>query len=160
GARGAAAQAAGVEVTWPRGAAPALRTPLIVAMLIASGLSVLSCRRPRALDVQAETDCADVETLRVCWQGGVPRVVKRPGPMPATDWRCAGSGATRRCTRRTDDAPAFACAGNHCEQRHPRAPDDGEWLCADSAGATVCVGGERAAGVAPAPADPGWFCGA
>jgi len=38
-------------------------------------------------------------------------------------------------------------------------PDDGEWQCADSGGATVCLGGERAAGVAAAPADPGWFCG-
>jgi len=38
-------------------------------------------------------------------------------------------------------------------------PDDGEWACADSAGTTVCRGGARAAGVAAAPPDPGWFCG-
>jgi hypothetical protein len=38
-------------------------------------------------------------------------------------------------------------------------PDDGEWQCADSAGATICTGGERAAGVAPAPPDPRWRCG-
>jgi hypothetical protein len=38
-------------------------------------------------------------------------------------------------------------------------PDDGDWTCADSAGVTVCVGGERAAGVAPAPGDPAWTCG-
>jgi hypothetical protein len=29
----------------------------------------------------------------------------------------------------------------------------------DSAGTTICTGGERAAGVAPAPRDPAWFCG-
>ena len=148
-------------MTWARSAARSLRAPLIAAILIASGLPILACRRrPPAPDVEAGTDCADVETLRVCWQGDVARVVKRPGPMPATDWRCAGGGATRRCTRRTDDAPAFACAGDRCVQRHPRAPDDGEWQCADSAGATVCVGGARPAGVAPAPADAGWTCGA
>jgi hypothetical protein len=39
-------------------------------------------------------------------------------------------------------------------------PDDGQWQCADSAGATICTGGERAAGVAPAPPDDGWSCGA
>jgi hypothetical protein len=39
-------------------------------------------------------------------------------------------------------------------------PDDGEWTCADRAGATLCVGGERAAGVAAAPPDPRWTCGA
>jgi len=38
-------------------------------------------------------------------------------------------------------------------------PDTGEWQCMDSAGATICMGGERAAGVAPAAADPRWFCG-
>jgi len=147
-------------VTWPRSPAPPLRARLSAALLIASALSVPSCRRAGTPGGEAGGDCADVETLRVCWQAGGPRVVTRPGPTPATDWRCAGAGATRRCTRRTDDAPAFTCAGNHCQQRHPRAPDDGEWLCADSAGAMVCVGGERAAGVAPAPADPGWLCGA
>jgi hypothetical protein len=39
-------------------------------------------------------------------------------------------------------------------------PDDGEWTCTDQAGAMICVGGERAAGVAPAAADPAWTCGA
>jgi hypothetical protein len=39
-------------------------------------------------------------------------------------------------------------------------PDDGEWTCADRAGATLCVGGDRAAGVAAAPPDPRWRCGA
>ena len=90
----------------------------------------------------AGADCANVETLRVCWNAGVPRVV---GP------------ATARGPAR---APAFTCNGTHCEQRHPRMPDTGEWQCSDSAGATICRGGERAAGVAPAPADPAWRCGA
>jgi hypothetical protein len=38
-------------------------------------------------------------------------------------------------------------------------PDDGEWTCADSAGAVVCVGGERAAGVVAGPPDAAWICG-
>jgi hypothetical protein len=99
---------------------------------------------------------------------GSPRVVKRPVPAsasaPAMGWRCVGGGAARTCTSRATSAPAFACDGSRCEQRHPRMPDDGEWQCTDSAGATVCMGGERAAGVAPGPApdrsDAGWFCGA
>jgi hypothetical protein len=53
----------------------------------------------------------------------------------------------------------FSCEGSRCTQRFPRLPDDGDWTCADTAGATVCVGGEKPAGVAPAPADPGWTCG-
>jgi hypothetical protein len=57
-------------------------------------------------------------------------------------------------------APAFACDGGRCVQRAPRMPDDGEWACADSGGPVVCVGGERAAGVAAAPPDPAWRCGA
>ena len=112
-------------------------------------------------------DCADVETLRICWDDGRPRVVSRPvpaniAPPSPMGWRCVGGGAARVCTSRAAAAPAFVCAGDRCEQRHPRMPDDGEWQCSDSAGATVCAGGERAAGVAPAPApaDAGWFCGA
>jgi hypothetical protein len=38
-------------------------------------------------------------------------------------------------------------------------PDDGEWTCADAAGAAICVGGEPAAGVPPGPPDPSWRCG-
>ena len=135
----------------------------------ALALAIPSCRSPaRAPD--GEGDCADVETLRVCWDStGSPRVVKRPvpasAPAPAMGWRCVGGGATRTCASRAASAPAFACDGDRCEQRHPRMPDAGEWQCTDSAGATVCMGGERAAGVAPAPApsqpsDAGWFCGA
>ncbi|HEY7374765.1 MAG TPA: hypothetical protein VIF57_21550 [Polyangia bacterium] len=126
------------------------------------------CRAPTApaADGARGADCADVETLRVCWGGDGARVVRRPVPAapPAgaspMGWRCAGSGAARRCALRDAGAPPFTCAGARCTQRHPRMPDDGEWQCADSAGATVCLGGERAAGVAAAPADAGWFCGA
>ena len=65
---------------------------------------------------------------------------------------------------RTSDAAArallaFACEGARCTQRYPRMPDDGEWTCADAAGAAICVGGEPAAGVAAAPPDPAWRCG-
>jgi hypothetical protein len=96
-----------------------------------------ACRRP-AGGAAAGGDCADVETLRVCWDGAGPHVVGRAAPARG---------------------PSFNCAGNRCEQRHPRMPDAGTWQCMDSAGATICMGGERAAGVAPSPADPRWFCG-
>jgi len=56
--------------------------------------------------------------------------------------------------------PRFACTGDRCEQRHPRLPDDGEWECVDMAGASVCRGGEPAAGVVPGPPDGRWSCGA
>ena len=133
-------------------------------------LSVLACRAPApdgAARAAEGTDCADVETLRVCWDGGGARVVQRALPAASAaaapmGWRCVGSGATRSCAARAASAPAFTCAGSRCEQRHPRMPDDGEWQCTDSAGATICMGGERAAGVAAAtaPVETGWFCGA
>ena len=104
-------------------------------------LVVLAACRARAPEPQ-RADCADVQTLRVCWDGAGPHVVARP---PAAPGRAPG--------------PAFACTGTRCEQRHPRMPDDGEWQCSDSAGATVCMGGERAAGVARSAAEPAWFCG-
>jgi hypothetical protein len=113
----------------------------------------------------AGADCADVETLRVCWDAaGGPHVAKLPppasAPPAALGWRCVGNGAAIKCMRRTASAPAFVCTGSRCLQQHPRMPDDGEWQCTDSAGATICLGGERAAGVSAAgPPDAGWFCG-
>jgi len=107
-------------------------------------LAATACHRPvpdQADDGAPRRDCAAVETLQVCWDGARPRVVKRAPPAPAR-------------------GPAFTCVANHCEQRHPRMPDAGEWQCMDSAGATICVGGGRAAGVAPSAADSRWFCGA
>ncbi len=55
--------------------------------------------------------------------------------------------------------PRFTCDGKRCTQPYPRVPDDGEWTCADAAGTAICVGGERAAGVAPSPSGRGWACG-
>ena len=137
-------------------------------MAVASALLAAPACRPRApapgtaAADAAGADCADVETLRVCWSAGGPHVVKRPLPASASavGWRCAGSGAARVCTSRAATAPAFVCVGDRCQQSHPRMPDDGEWQCTDSAGATLCMGGERAAGVAAGPTDAGWFCGA
>ena len=108
---------------------------------------------------------APVGTRRVCWsEEGVPTPVARPVPgVPATSplgWRCAWPGPARLCLDRRADVPAFTCAGERCAQAHARRPDDGEWTCVDTAGAVVCLGGERAAGVAVAPRDPAWICGA
>jgi hypothetical protein len=112
--------------------------------------------------------CADVGALRACWPTDGPaddvRLVPRPLPAMAArsplGWRCAGQGPTRTCVDRRAGAPPFVCEGARCRQTHPRQPDDGEWSCADSAGATICQGGLPAAGVASAPADPAWLCGA
>jgi hypothetical protein len=109
--------------------------------------------------------CADVGTLRACWGAtGAPRLVPRPLParrvFSLEGWRCAGAGPARTCVDRRASAPPFTCQGERCTQRHARLPDEGEWTCADAAGAVVCVGGERAAGVVAAPPDPAWICGA
>jgi hypothetical protein len=110
--------------------------------------------------------CSDLGSIRACWGGECGRtgcVVERPFPSAVAisplGWRCTGARAERRCFERSARAGEFACRENTCVQRHPRLPDDGEWLCADSAGAVLCTGGEPAAGVAPARAEPGWFCG-
>jgi hypothetical protein len=114
-------------------------------MAALSLLAMTACRRPAA-DPESggadRRDCADVDTLRVCWDGARPRVVGRATRAPAIA-----------------RGPAFACVADQCEQRHPRMPDAGEWQCMDSAGATICRGGAPAAGVAPSAADPRWFCG-
>lgn len=109
--------------------------------------------------------CADVGTLRACWgAAGAPRLVPRPVPARAASsslgWRCAWPGPVRLCVDRRASAPAFTCEGALCTQRHARLPDEGEWTCADAAGAVVCVGGERAAGVVAGPPDAAWICGA
>jgi hypothetical protein len=109
--------------------------------------------------------CADVGMLRACWgAAGAPRLVPRPLPSrPAFSemgWRCAWPGPVRLCVDRSESASSFECKGTLCTQRHARLPDDGEWTCADAAGAVVCVGGERAAGVVAGPPDAAWICGA
>ncbi len=110
--------------------------------------------------------CTDLAELRVCWGGecgDAGCVEARPAPpLPAVSalgFRCVGSGGARRCTDRAARAGGFECHGDVCVQAHPRLPSDGEWLCADAAGAVVCAGGEAAAGVAAARNDAGWYCG-
>lgn len=108
--------------------------------------------------------CADVGTLRVCWSDAHAAVlVARPVPARRASsplgWRCAWPGPARVCVDRRADVPAFSCAGERCKQTYARRPDDGEWTCVDTAGATVCESAGRAAGVAAAPPDPAWTCG-
>ena len=95
----------------------------------------------------------------------------KPTPRPAMDaaaraparassplgWRCP-AGA-RSCVDRAHLAAPFECAGNRCVQRHPVMPDDGDWNCGETAGVTLCTGGEVAAGVKPGGIAPGWICG-
>jgi hypothetical protein len=109
--------------------------------------------------------CADVGTRRVCWdEQGAARVVARPVPSVAAasalGWRCARPGPTRLCVDRAASTPIFSCAGERCTQRHARRPDDGEWTCVDTAGATLCLGSARPAGAVAGPPDAAWICGA
>lgn len=119
---------------------------------------------PVPTDADGES-CADVADLRVCWHGGGTRLVARPLPAQpspsAMGWRCIGGGHERRCRDRMAEAPGFSCHGSLCTQRHARLPDDGEWSCADSAGAVVCTGGTEPAGVIAVPGRQatGWLCG-
>jgi hypothetical protein len=150
---------------------------LAVAGLGLAGVAISGCRRgspvaapkpslsvPIAVPtVEPRLPCADVGTSRVCWsEAGAATVVARAVPTsPASSplgWRCAWPGPARLCVDRRADAPPFSCVGERCTQTHARRPDDGEWTCVDSAGAEICLGGGRAAGVAPAPADPAWLC--
>jgi hypothetical protein len=85
-------------------------------------------------------------------------VPPRPAPTPA-GFRCTGQGEARTCSAR-DDAGPFVCEGDFCTQRHPRQPDDGQWQCADDSGASVCSGGEPAAGTVRTEPARGWICGA
>ncbi|HVU00752.1 MAG TPA: hypothetical protein VHE30_03340 [Polyangiaceae bacterium] len=115
----------------------------------------------------ASPHCADVGLVRACWvvpgaPGGVT-VIDRPVPTPVLSkmgFRCSGNGAERTCSDRALSAEEFACDGPRCSQRHPRLPDDGEWECADVAGAVFCNGGGRAAGIAPGSSDTGFVCNA
>jgi hypothetical protein len=143
-------------------------------------LPLFGCRRgageqlsPRGLaDVaapNADPDglCVDLAAHRVCWAEGCPAgLCLRSRPIPdvirawAEDYRCTGSGNTRRCAPRAARAPRFRCRGPRCSQEQPRLPNDGEWECADLAGAVLCRGGSEPAGVTHANVDPGWLCGA
>jgi hypothetical protein len=152
-------------------------TLLVVVALALSTCAALACRRAPAVvapprleasipvpTAEPRLPCADVGALRVCWSDArvaalVPRAVP---PAPASSplgWRCAWPGLARLCVDRHADAPVFSCAGQPCVQLQARRPDDGEWTCVDGAGAEVCLSAGRAAGVAPAPADPAWICG-
>jgi hypothetical protein len=76
--------------------------------------------------------------------------------------------ACRSGTRQgTDGGPTepgertrFVCSNARCVQTYPRFPDDGEWTCNDTAGVTVCSGGDPPAGVPFNRSDPAWICGA
>jgi hypothetical protein len=155
------------------------RNPSLWLVLLLA-LPLLGCRRgageqltpQRLADVAAPNSdpdglCVDLGAHRVCWAAGCPAgLCLRDRPMPeairawAGDYRCTGSGNTRRCSPRAARAPRFQCRGRRCSQEQPRLPDDGEWECADVAGAVLCRGGSEPAGVAHASADPGWLCGA
>ena len=143
---------------------------LILAALSASACAHRSAPHPSALGSwQVEADdrgesCADLSELRVCWtaNGGV-RIAPRPVPkVPAASplgWRCTGSGSARTCTGREKEVGVFTCMSGRCVEGHPRLPDDGEWSCADMAGAVVCSGGDAAAGIPKAVSDAAWICG-
>lgn len=87
----------------------------------------------------------------------VATAVPRARAASPLGWRCP-SGA-KACVDRAALAPEFRCAGERCVQLHPVMPDDGEWTCGETAGVTLCTGGEAAAGVAPVGTAPGWTCG-
>jgi hypothetical protein len=160
--------------------APVGRARARVALVaIASLVAALACRRappgparaPRletpvpVPTAEPRLPCADVGALRACWSDAraaalVPRPVPAASASSAMGWRCAWPGPARLCVDRRADVPPFSCAGARCTQAHARRPDDGEWTCVDSAGAEVCLEVARAAGVAAAPADPAWICGA
>lgn len=116
---------------------------------------------------EADALCGDLGDQRVCWASSCPSGVcvhprVLPGALRATPraFRCTGLGHERRCEPRWRRAPPFHCRAGRCVQEQPRLPDDGDWECADIAGVALCRGGSKPAGVAAAPVDPGWFCGA
>lgn len=137
------------------------RSTLTLTLTVSVALALPSACSPKGGD--RDDLCADIGSIRACWTGAAARIVPRPVPKDtapsAMGWRCVGTGGARRCVARAATSAAFVCSGSVCEQRHPRMPDDGEWRCSDSGGATVCAGGEPAAGVAPTVVDAGWLCG-
>jgi hypothetical protein len=143
-----------------------VRGLVVAATLVAGGLAAAAPgARPvptPAADLAGASVCADVGVTRVCW-ADAPRAVARTAPPAAAatpmGWRCWGAGAKRVCVDRGAAAPAFACDGPRCRQRHARLPDDGEWTCVDDGGAVVCVGASPPAGVVAGPVDAGWLCG-
>jgi hypothetical protein len=115
----------------------------------------------------ASPRCSDVGNLRVCWEAPEPTdgivVTARSVPRVALSrlgFRCTGSGARRVCVDRARGTEEFRCAGDRCEERHPRRPDAGEWECVDVAGAVFCRGGEPPAGAPPGAPDAGFICAA
>lgn len=73
--------------------------------------------------------------------------------------RAAPSASPLRSLLAVPRADRFSCGPDQCVQSHPRLPDSGQWRCAESGLVVWCAGGEPAAAVAPAPADPGYRCG-
>ena len=117
----------------------------------------------RADPVSPAAALAVVALLLACKTTSRPGLadVSRPTARAssALGWRCP-PGA-KACLDRASLAPPFRnCDNDRCVQLHPGLPDDGEWTCGETAGVTLCTGGEAAAGVAPTGLAPGWRCGA
>ncbi len=151
---------------------------LEVCVIVCVGVMLAACRSRSVERASVETStsfpaptddrgllCLDVGAMRACWENGrsEPATVRRPlpsiGAPTALGWRCTGQGAARVCVDRVGSVGTFVCKGADCQQLHPRLPDDGEWSCADDAGAVVCVGSEPPAGVVPGAVEAGWICG-
>ncbi len=148
--------------------ARALRLLAVVACMLGCRAAPSAPRAVGAIPTPAadpRAPCADVGTRRVCWdEHATASVVARPVPSVAASsalgWRCAWPGPTRLCVDRAAGAPVFSCAGARCTQQPARRPDDGEWTCVETAGATLCLGSASPAGVVAGPPDAAWICGA
>jgi hypothetical protein len=152
------------------------RWPLHASSTLAAVSLSLACDKPvqpRPFLVQPDQQghlanptppCGDfAPNLYVCWSAdGTPvSATETAIELTLSDLgnRCAAKKGTRRCVDRGRNAEPFRCEGTRCVQRHPRLPDDGEWQCMEQAGAVVCLGGGRAAGVAPGGDSLGYDCG-
>lgn len=113
--------------------ARSLRVEALLCLLVAA------CAPPGP---GADAPCANLRTVRVCWDARCPEGV------------CVAPLAAQAAAAR------FVCSGEPpvCVQRFPRRPDDGEWECVELEGIVNCRGGERAAGVVAGPRDRGWIC--